>query len=377
MEIRNLYERFLIMKNNKMENNKDVWESFSEEYEKVKDQIKKPTILVCGYTGSGKTSLIQAICGKDVVSDDKITHGKPGTMDYLKYETEKIDFWDSQGLEPGGVEDEFLEKTRKFVKRRREDPSTEKHIHLVWYVIQGSGARVTDCDLTLINQIFDNVIVVISKKDITRPAQLEAMKKTLIDSGVDDSHIIPVSENDRESLLELTETSYRMLPAAYKDAFVAAQELDLDKKIKKAKTVIYSASTAAAAAGGFNIFPGSDAAIITPIQVGMLASLAYIFNVRKDLLKASLLPILARTAGIMTASSLSKFFPGLGNVISAAVAAALTAAVGELTLKHLVKVFNARIQGEPEPEFVFNKDEFKNILEMAKKNKPWSKGEKE
>jgi hypothetical protein len=40
-------------------------------------------------------------------------------------------------------------------KSGQEDPTTDdSHIHLVWYCIQGCGARVTDTDKKLILDIF-------------------------------------------------------------------------------------------------------------------------------------------------------------------------------------------------------------------------------
>ena len=63
----------------------ELEKKFKEEYEKSANQYRKrPNILVCGYTGSGKSSLIKAILG-DVVPAAAIGDGKPKTMDLDHY----------------------------------------------------------------------------------------------------------------------------------------------------------------------------------------------------------------------------------------------------------------------------------------------------
>jgi len=79
----------------------DAKETFEQKYAEEMGKVVKPTILVCGYTGAGKTSLIQAICGKDTVPDDRIGHGKPMTQEFVQYRNSFINLWDSKGLEAG------------------------------------------------------------------------------------------------------------------------------------------------------------------------------------------------------------------------------------------------------------------------------------
>ena len=97
-------------------------------------------------------------------------------MGYDCYENELVRIWDSKGLENGEAEEVFTAHTRDFVREKQRDPDVDNHIHLVWYTIQGSGARVTDCDLNLIRNIFnpEHVIVVVTKNDATRPRQKDA-----------------------------------------------------------------------------------------------------------------------------------------------------------------------------------------------------------
>ena len=359
--------------------NFDAKKEFNSKYEEARERFgKRPNILVCGYTGSGKSSLVKAILG-DVVPDSAIGDGAPKTMGYDCYENDLVRIWDSKGLELGETEESFTEETRRFVRSRQEAPNVDDHIHLVWYTIQGPGARVTDCDKNLIKNIFNtkNVIVVITKSDITRPNQKSALQQVIMDSGIPADRIVFTSDEEggAQGCRELMNLSYAMLPDAYKDAFMEAQRIDREAKIRavrdkagKAKAIIATATTAAAGAGAVPI-PLSDAAVIIPIQVTMIASLAALYGLREEAVKQSALPFVARLAGVFLATTLLKLIPGLGSAINATVAATLTGAMGLYVKNNFEACAVARIEGRPAPELGFDVELFKQFYAEYKRNK--------
>ena len=356
----------------------DVINEFNSKFEEARVQFgKRPNILVCGYTGSGKTSLTKAILG-DLVPDYAIGDGRPMTMGYDCYENDLVRIWDSKGLENGQAEDEFTEHTRDFVRLRQNDPNVDNHIHLVWYTIQGSGARVTDCDLNLIRNIFnpEHVIVVVTKADATRPRQREAIVQALTEAGIPMDHIVFTSdaESGATGCRELMLLSYKMLPDAYKDAFMEAQRIDLEARIQavrdkkgKAKAIVTTAVTAAAAAGAIPI-PLSDAAVLVPIQVTMIASLAALYGLKQEAIKQSALPFVAKLVGIFAASSLLKLIPILGSAVNATVAGTLTAAMGMFVRSNFEEVAIAKVKGQPAPQLSFDVDLFRKFYDEYKKN---------
>ena len=356
--------------------NYDFQDDFNTKFKAEQQKLNhKPNVLMAGYTGSGKTSLALAILG-DIVSDDKIGNGAPKTMGYDKYENEHICLWDSKGLELGETEEEFTDETRKFVRQRQDDTNVDNHIHLVWYVIQGSGARVTDCDINLINNIFNpkNVIVVISKADITRPNQFEALRAKIVESGISAERIIAASdvEAGAQGCKELMELSYKILPEAYKDAFMEAQSIDMEAKIKvaygkalKAKAIV-TAATAAAGGIGATPIPIADAALLVPVQIGMIASLAALYGLKEEAIKHAALPLVGKMAGMFAVTSILKFIPGLGSVVSATVAITLTGAMGLYTSKSFEAMAIAKIKGEPIPEMVFDINKFNEFYKTYK-----------
>jgi len=331
----------------------DWSDQFRKEHESCYRKLAKPNVLVCGYTGAGKSSLIQAICGRETVPDDKIGHGKPLTPRFEPYRNPFITFWDSKGFEPGNQEESFIAGVKQLVRDLQRDPCVDNHIHLVWYTIQGPGASVTSSDIQLIHEIFDLPceLVLITKNDITKEVQRKAIIGELESKGVPADSILLVSEEHADSLKAVVAKSIQLLPEAYKKAFISGQLVDLDSKNALAQTIIHGAAVVAAGIGGGNPLPVADAVLITPVQIGMIAALAVNYGLPQETVTFASGALIAQVAGVMVAGSLTKFFPFLGQAVQAAVAGGLTEALGQIVNQYLVACCQARIKGQPMPEF--------------------------
>ena len=184
-------------------------------------KIPRPNILICGYTGSGKSSLIKTLLG-NVVPADKIADGAPKTQGFDCYETPLVRIYDSKGMENGDSEETFKSTIKNFIRKLQEkDPNDVfKHIHLIWYTIQACGARVTNTDCELIQKIFNpnDVIVCLTKADIARGNQKEAMKQEVMRAGIPEKRIIFTSDEEggRVGCKELMDLSLQILPEAFK-----------------------------------------------------------------------------------------------------------------------------------------------------------------
>ncbi len=100
---------------------------------------------------------------------------------------------------------------------------------------------------------------------------------------------------------------------------------------EKIHGLIHTAAAACAAVGGgLAQAPGTDAAVITPIQVAMIVAIGQEHGVRASKAAASklILPFAAAAAGRALSQWLVGWLPGLGNAVNAATAAALTEAIG-------------------------------------------------
>ncbi len=101
-------------------------------------------------------------------------------------------------------------------------------------------------------------------------------------------------------------------------------------KAEKIHAVHTAAAAAAAAGGGLAQVPGSDSAVITPIQVAMIVALgaAHGVPISKAAAAELILPFSAAALGRGASQFLLGWLPGLGNILNAATAAALTEAIG-------------------------------------------------
>lgn len=102
-------------------------------------------------------------------------------------------------------------------------------------------------------------------------------------------------------------------------------------RAEKIHGIIHTAALAAAAVGGgLAQAPGSDAAVIAPIQASMIVALGAEHGVQlsKGAAAELILPFSAAVLGRGLSQALLGWLPGLGNLLNAATAAAITEAVG-------------------------------------------------
>ncbi len=112
-------------------------------------------------------------------------------------------------------------------------------------------------------------------------------------------------------------------------------------KLEKAHTVIHGASVAAAAAGGgLAQLPGSDYALLIPIQSSMIAAIAMIHG--RKITEAAATAMIGTLGGTIVGRAVTQvlvgWIPGVGNAINAGTAAALTETIGWSAYKYFEKL---------------------------------------
>lgn len=354
--------------------NMDCKTEFERNFNEAEWFCKRPNILVAGYTGCGKTSLIRTVLGSEIVPEEGVGNSRPCRIEFDCYENEEIRLWDSRGLELGEKEADFREQMREFVAERQDDTNVEEHIHLVWYLIQGNGARVTDCDLALMKEIFtpDNVIAVLSKKDITRPAQAEAIRKVLLEAGIPAERIVEVSdaEGDGIGCRELVALSLRMLPAAYRDAFLAAQQIDREAKAAKlaeknetARAIVNDAAQEAAQVAEVPVERSENVPLI-PIGIAMAAHLASLYGLRERKLHDEAAEFVK---SVFTALPETVPWYESSAVIGAETAHRLVETLGNWLHNNFEAYALAKIKGLPKPSPGFDLELFKEFYQLSKR----------
>jgi hypothetical protein len=156
-----------------------------------------------------------------------------------------------------------------------------------------------------------------------------------------------------------------------RQAFISAQISSIELKKQEAYKIVKMAATTTAATVGLNPVPISDALLIAPQQLVMCVKITNIFWLNTgsylnlgELLRANLLPIL----GKMTAASLTKFIPILGQLINSAVAGGLTYGFGAAIVEANAKALSDFLKSGKMPVWaeVFNSKFIFGIMNATK-----------
>ena len=328
-----------------------VVKGFEEAYAQALKDLGKFNLAIFGRTGAGKSTLINAMFGADVAATGT---GRPVTLktEYYEHPSGHFGVYDSEGIEIGQEGSQILDKFRQMIRDRRGRP-VEEQIHVVWYCVQASDERVEDSQAGFVEALAAEGVPVLfvltqveMRDDAIRPETVKLaddVTRRGLSLSPENRVFFTMAKKDEfggvgpHGLHELLDATFRVAPEGVRSALVAAQTIDLERKAARARQYIKPAVAAAAAAGATPI-PFADAAILVPIQVGMMAKIGAVFGLG---LKKGTLATLAGTvltaggvtqAGRYVATSLLKFVPGgnvVGGTIRAAVASTFTYAVGE------------------------------------------------
>ena len=160
-----------------------------------------------------------------------------------------------------------------------------------------------------------------------------------------------------EGIMELIDATNAVLPEGMKAAEKDIASFKLKRKRAMAQSVI-TASTAAGGAVGAIPLPFADAAILVPVESGLVTALRKIYGIPDgdDAQKIMDTILEVGTASIAAKAAISalKTIPGVnlaGEVINAIVAAAIVAAIGEMSAKDVDAIRNL-IEQKLDNEFV-------------------------
>lgn len=343
-------------------------EKLDEELRKFQETFKKPNILICGQTGAGKSSIVNFIFKDDVA---KVCNAEPCTTDITLYKGEDVNIYDSEGYEMGKEEhykeilfDNFL------CKNEHKGIDGDESVHVVWYVINGAGKKITDYDALLLKRILAEkykVCIIISQIDQMTMTQLnelvngaKAITNCIVNVPIfrtsTDRAAIEYRDGNGNKLTdwdELVEWSIAQMPDMCKDRFASALKRGLKEKRESASKRINKSAMEAAVVGASPI-PFSDAVLLVPIQAALIFSVLRIYGIQiggGEGVVGSLLTTLGiQNLGRTTAANLIKLIPGAGPVvgatINASVAAAFTTAIGKATDIFAYKQCEKAIDGQ-------------------------------
>ncbi|GAA8938198.1 GTP-binding protein [Helicobacter pylori] len=336
--------------------------------EKMCEVIKKEkpimNILLMGATRVGKSSLINALFGKEVA---KAGIGKPVTQHLEKYVDEEkgLILWDTKGIEA-----EDYQNTMESLKKEMEDSfktlDEKKAIDVAYLCVKETSSRVEERELLSFakNWNIPTIVVFTNTQEKAGDEFVQKAQKIINEEwgfkGFVRAYVrvnsvafsfrglkVPV-----EGLKELVDETKKCLIDARKNKqnhFLLIQKANIQARkqamIEECKTIIHVASGAAGAAGLIPI-PFGDAFAIAPIQAGMIYKMNDAFEVKmEESVATSLITgLLGVTAvaqvGRTLVNGFLKFIPIVGSVAGGATAAAITGGIGFAYLKVLETCFN-------------------------------------
>lgn len=325
-------------------------DSFRSEYESQSEAIGRFNLAVFGKTGVGKSTLVNAIFGEEVA---RVGIGEPVTQGSHLYldKVGSLGIVDTQGLEIGTDDKKIIDEMQKMINRTRKLPLSEQ-VHVAWYCVRGMDRRFEDTEADFVRALDElGLPVVVVMTQVPRNASGFHPDAVALAELIRQRHlpVVPGSPfftyakpddftgQPAYGLREVLDATFRVAPEGVHGALVAAQEIDHSRKASEAQKVIAAAASSAAASAAVPV-PFSDAVMLVPIQLGMMAKIAQLYKIKFD--RAALMAIASTTAatqaGRATFTGLLKLVPGAGSVagglIGAGVASSYTYAMGQAWL---------------------------------------------
>ncbi|MBM6613790.1 50S ribosome-binding GTPase [Desemzia sp. RIT804] len=346
-------------------------------------------ILLAGKTGVGKSTLINNVFRERLAATGV---GKPVTQHLRKISKEHIPIvlYDTKGLE-------LKEETQKTVKKEifetiknRKELGAKEAIHVAYYCINANSSRIEQMEIEMIRELSAQIpVIIVLTQSMGKPAN--EFKSYIEDLNLDVASVINIMAEDFQiteemaipafGLKELIQTTFEIIPEETKEAFNNAQQVDIALKAKSARNwaVKYIVSSFGI---GFVPIPFSDASLLVPMQIGLLAHITAIFGISMD--KATITSLVAAIggtggatfAGRYIVSNIVKFIPGAGTIAGGFISGTTASMVTTALAMSYIEVLTIIAKGEKDGKYpdlknieVLMREKFEERLKRGGKGK--------
>lgn len=339
-------------------------------------------ILLIGNSGAGKSTLINAVIGSEEAYTSIGSEGTtkeirvyPDENSVVPYNTEQAPennvffrLIDTMGFESSYSKIRTaVNQVKKWSKNGTKDESDDRQLHLIWFCVDGTSGKLfpeTIKNMLKATALWKSVpiIVVITKsyskpereanilmvraafeKYSKNPSRLKAVIPVVAKTYViDEDAGIFASPEGIETLIEI---SNALLPQGIQAAGNDIDAYNLKRKRVLAHGLTATATTAAAVVGAIPI-PIADAALLTPLETGMLGGIARIYGIKSDDKSSVFMKVIVDTGTVSLAAraliSALKAIPGINvgaSVLNAVIAGAIVATIGEISVYAYEQVY--------------------------------------
>lgn len=344
-----------------MDKHFDIAQEILDMTEKELKNLEPVNILLIGKSGVGKSTLINSVFREKIADTGT---GKPVTKHLQKITREDVPvtLYDTRGLELSPeVQKQVQNEIYSVID---ENKGTKDAIHVAYYCIQATSSRIEDSEIDMIRAISEKipVVLVLTQAIGEQAAEFEKVLTEMnlpvaaVHSVLAQPYVISDDFTvEAFGLKELIERTFNLIPEGVRKAFTNAQQVDIERKAESAKTWArrYIVTTFGV---GFIPIPFSDASLLVPMQVALLAHITVIFGVPID--RATILSIIAAVGGTGSAtfvgrsvvSNAFKFIPGVGSIIggfiSGTTASVVTRALAHSYIQVLKVLSSNELKGE-------------------------------
>lgn len=331
----------------------DDWfgQAFSKAWKDKAEEIGRFNLGLFGKTGVGKSTLVNAIFGAEIAATGI---GEPVTRAEHLYlhQSGTLGVLDTRGLEVGRDNAAIIAELQDYLHGMRRKPLADQ-LHVAWYCVRAGDRRFESTEADFVRALAAlGVPVILVLTQVARSGDRVHPDASALAASIAELHLPIVgglihytmaledefTGQTAYGLQELLDATFRGAPEGVAHAITAAQRIDFVRKRERAERAIKAATGAATTAGASPI-PFSDAAILVPLQIGMMASIAVTYGIPLERSTAASLAATAAatTAGRSLVTNMIKFVPGAGTMvaapISATVAGTFTYAMGQAWLR--------------------------------------------